>query len=215
MQKEKRPRQGESNTAQRQELVRYLVGQAEQRGSLLVTPETPKLATDYFRHWCKQALYPAITVELQGARATVIADTGPVGKGLEAQGKLWRRDPWPTLAATPDLQAQLTRLAEHYLSRSPYQAMYFRTGRDETILKNILAEDAEQAVHDLLTLWSHAMAQYKVLLETRHRADISETHSSELAEPAWRVALKQAEEQAETTLDLYFIDTLNITESLS
>jgi len=138
VQKKKRPRQAEANKAQRQELVRYLVGQAEQRGYLLVTPETPKLATDHFRHWCKQALYPAITVALQGARATVIVDTGPVGTGLEAQGRLWRSDPWPMLAATPDLQAQLTRLAEYYLSRSPYQAMFFRTGKDETILKNIL-----------------------------------------------------------------------------
>src|SRR5712692_7537884 len=215
MQKKERPRQGEANKAQRQELVRYLVRQAEQRGYLLVTPETPKLATDYFRHWCKQALYPAITVELQGARATVIADTGPVGKGLEAQGRLWRSDPWPTLAATPDLQAQLTRLAEYYLSRSPYQAMCFRTGKDETILKNILAEDAEQAVHDLLTLWSHAMAQYEALLEIRHRADISETCSSELAEPSWMVALKQVEEQAETATDLPLGDTIKVPERLS
>lgn len=215
VQKKKRPWQGEANKAQRQELVRYLVGQAEQRGYLLATPETPKLATDHFRHWCKQALHPAITVELQGACTTIIADTGPVGKGLEAQGRLWRSDPWPTLAATPDLQAQLTRLAEYYLSRSPYQAMFFRAGRDETILKNILAEDAEQAVHDLLTLWSQAMAQYEVLLETRHRADISETHSSELAEPAWMVALKQAEEQAETAMVLSFGDTLKVPERLS
>jgi hypothetical protein len=215
VQKKKRPRQGEANKAQRQELVRYLVGQAEQRGYLLVTPETPQLATDYFRHWCKQALYPAITVALQGVRATIIADTGPVGKGLEAQGRLRKSDPWPTLAPTPDLQAQLTRLAEYYLSRSPYQVMFFRTGRDETILKNILAEDAEQAVHDLLTLWSQAMAQYEVLLETRHRADISEAYSSNLAEPAWMVALKQAEEQAETATDLPLRDTLTVPERLS
>ncbi len=215
MQKKKRPRQGEANKAQRQELVRYLVGQAKQQGYLLVTPETPKLATDDFRHWCKQALHPAITVELRGACATVIADTGPVGTGLEAQGKLWRSDPWPTLAAAPDLQAQLTRLAEHYLSRSPYQAMCFRTGRDETILKNILAEDAEQAVHDLLTLWSQTMEQYEALLETRHRADISETCSSGPAEPAWMVALKQIEEQAETALDLPAGNTIQVPEHLS
>jgi hypothetical protein len=215
VQKKKRPRQGEANKAQRQELVRYLVGQAKQQGYLLVTPETPKLATDDFRHWCKQALHPAITVELRGACATVIADTGPVGTGLEAQGKLWRSDPWPTLAAAPDLQAQLTRLAEHYLSRSPYQAMCFRTGRDETILKNILAEDAEQAVHDLLTLWSQTMEQYEALLETRHRADISETCSSGPAEPAWMVALKQIEEQAETALDLPAGNTIQVPEHLS
>ncbi len=126
-----RPRQGEANKGQRQELVRYLVGQAKRQGYLLVTPETPKLATDYFRHWCKQALRPAITVELRGACATVIADTGLVGTGLEAQGKLWRGDPWPTLASAPDLQAQLTRLAEHYLSRSPYQAMFSEWGHHE------------------------------------------------------------------------------------
>jgi hypothetical protein len=65
--KKKRPRQGGANKGQRQELVRYLVGQAKQQGYLLVTPETPKLATGYFRHWCKQALHPAITVELRGA----------------------------------------------------------------------------------------------------------------------------------------------------
>jgi hypothetical protein len=180
-----------------------------------VTPETPQLATDYFRHWCKQALYPAITVALQGVSATIIADTGPVGKGLEAQGKLRRSDPWPTLAPTPDLQAQLTRLAEYYLSRSPYQAMFFRIGRDEAVLKNILAEDAEQAVRDLLTLWSQAMAQYEVLLETRHLADISEAYSSNLAEPAWMVALKQAKEQAETATDLPLGDTLTTPERLS
>jgi hypothetical protein len=215
VQKKKRPRQGEANKEQRQELVQYLVGQAKQQGYLLVTPETPKLATDYFRHWCKQALHPAITVELRGACATVIADTGLVGTGLEAQGKLWRSDPWPTLASTPDLQAQLTRLAEHYLSRSPYQAMFFRTGRDETILKNILAEDAEQAVHDLLTLWSHTLAQYEALLETRHRADISETCSSGPADPAWMIALKQVEEQAETAMDLAAGDTTKVPEHLS
>jgi hypothetical protein len=215
VQKKKIPRQSEANKAQRQELVRYLVGQAEQQGYLLVTPETPKLATDHFRHWCKQALYPAITVALQGTRATVIADTGPVAKGLETRGRLRKSDPWPTLALTPDLLAQLTRLAEYYLSRSPYQAMFFRTGRDETILKNILAEDAEQAVHDLLTLWSQAMAQYEVLLETRDRADISEICSSKLAEPAWMVALKQAEDQAETATDLPLGDTLKVPERLS
>src|SRR5712692_418118 len=215
VQKKKRPRQGEANKAQRQELVRYLVEQAKQQGYLLVTPETPKLATDYFRHWCKQALHPAITVALRGACATVIADTGPVGTGLEAQGKLWRSDPWPTLASTPDLQAKLTQLAELYLSRSPYQAMFFRTGRDETILKNILAEDAEQAVHDLLTLWSHTLAQYEALLETRHRADISETRSSGPAEPAWMVVLKQVEEQAETAMDLPVGDTIKVPEHLS
>ncbi len=215
MQKKKIPRQSEANKAQRQELVRYLVGQAEQQGYLLVTPETPKLATDHFRHWCKQALYPAITVALQGTRATVIADTGPVAKWLERQGRLRKSDPWPTLALTRDLLAQLTRLAEYYLSRSPYQAMFFRTGRDETILKNILAEDAEQAVRDLLTLWSQAMAQYEVLLETRHRADISEICSSKLAEPAWMVALKQAEDQEETATDLPLGDTLKVPERLS
>jgi hypothetical protein len=215
MQKNERPRQSEANKAQQQELVRSLVGQAEQQGYFLVTPETPKLATDYFRHWCKEALYPAITVALQGTCATVVADTGPVGKGLEAQGRLRKSDPWPTLAPTPDLLAQQTRLAEYYLSRSPYQAMFFRTGRDETILKNILAEDAEQAVHDLLTLWSQAMAQYEVLLETRHRADNSETCSSCLAEPAWMVALEQVEEQAETARDLSLGDTLKVPERLS
>ncbi len=215
MQKKKRPQQGGANKAQHQEIVRYLVGQAEQRGYLLVTPETPKLATDYFRHWCKQALHPAITVELQGACATVITDTGPVGTGLEAQGKLWRSDPWPTLASTPDLQTQLAQLAERYLSRSPYQAMFFRTARDETILKNILAEDTEQAVHDLLTLWSQTRMHYEALLESRHRADISETCSSGLAEPAGMVALKQVEEQAETAMDLPLGETIKVPEHLS
>ena len=57
VQKKKRPRQGEANKAQRQELVQYLVEQAKQQGYLLVTPETPKLATDNFRHWCKRATW--------------------------------------------------------------------------------------------------------------------------------------------------------------
>ncbi len=172
---------------------------AQQQGYLLGPFDLPAMgqARTYFRDWCQQHGRPYISVEYRGGLlASVTADTGPVGRALEGQGKLPRGRPYPGFAPTPELQERLTLLAEQYVSRSNayQQEVRSRWQSDGHVvkLKNILAVDAEHAALDLLSLWPLALAEYEALSKaTRPAAPFKERRPAAQPEPAWMTALKR------------------------
>jgi len=166
-QKDKAP---SSHQGKKRQRVDELVGQAKRNSYVLETSEVPQQVRDHYRHWCKQERRPAISVEAQGACATITIDVRTAAKGWESAGTIQRGDVWPQLALTPRMEAQVLQWTAYYLHRSPSQPGSFYTSSRELVLKNILVEDVNQAVREFLLLWVQSKGEYEALLDARHQA---------------------------------------------
>jgi hypothetical protein len=186
----------------RRQQAREMAERAQQQGYLLGPFDLPAMgqARAYFREWCQQHGRPYLSVEYRGGLlATVTADTDPVGRALEGQGRLPRGRPYPCFAPIPELQARLTLLAEEYVNRSNAHQQEVRSrwqGDRQTErvvkLKNILAVDAERAALDLLSLWPLALAEYEALRKaTMTAASFKASRPAAQPEPVWMTALKR------------------------
>ncbi len=178
--------------AKRQLQVRELVEQAQERGYLDVAPNLPVQVHNSFRAWCKREHCPAITVETQEARATVAVDTRTVRENVGEGAGMVGEDPRSLLAPTPDLRAQLARLLEQAIRRSPNRAECTCTARGELVLTGVLAEDAQQLAQALLALWADARSHYDARDRTR---PVEAATAVTPVLPAWRRALVRFEDE--------------------
>lgn len=191
-QKDKAPPSQQGKKRQR---VDELIERAKRNGYVLETSEVPQQVRDYYRHWCKQERRPAISVEARGAYATVTIDVRTAAKGWERAGTIQRGGAWPPLALTPSMEERLLQWPAYYLHRSPAQPGSFYTSSRKLVLKNILAEDVDQAIREFLLLWVQFKGEYEALLDARIRALRAEAQVVRSAEPTWKSALARASER--------------------
>lgn len=156
--------------------------QSCQQGYLVVLPDTPKVVTDTFRHWCKEHAHPYLWIE----------PCGPHQATLRAQTKtVFAREFDAVLAR---FREQLLQLAIPYLAHAQaqgYQASLVWISKRQVTLEGLLVEDVETAARGVAALWS-------ALLEEERKLEAEQEALRRAAlEPMWKRELKQLREQGQ------------------